>query len=224
MYTYIPFLLNLPPKWVNFMACKLYLNKTVKNTFFKKWQSISNPYTKWFIWLPFISEIIQFAKIWVINALSESMHFVKMHTCMNVKVNEKLLIYFSGSPQTWIQENVLSHFSRVGLFVILWTVACQAPLSMGFSRQEHWSGLPFPAPGDLPNSGIKSVSLKSPAMAGRLFITSPTWWIRCKESGKYLDANKYLLLTLDNEGCQLVIASDSHCTLPSLGLSCDFLD
>ena len=40
-----------------------------------------------------------------------------------------------------------------------WTVACQAPLSMGFSRQEHWSGLPFPSPGDLPDPGIKPMSL-----------------------------------------------------------------
>ena len=97
-YTYISSLLNLPPKWVNFMACKLYLNKTVKNTFLKKGQSISNHYTKWFIWPPFTSEIIQFAKIWVMNALSESMYFVRMHTCMNMKINEKLLIYFSGNP------------------------------------------------------------------------------------------------------------------------------
>ena len=47
----------------------------------------------------------------------------------------------------------LSRFSRVQLFATPWTVACQAPLSMGFSRQEYWSGLPFPSPGDLPNPG-----------------------------------------------------------------------
>ena len=45
---------------------------------------------------------------------------------------------------------VLNCFSRVKLFAILWTVACQAPLLMGFSRQEYWSGVPFPSPGDLP--------------------------------------------------------------------------
>ena len=50
---------------------------------------------------------------------------------------------------------MLSHLSCVQLFVTLWTVACQAPLSMGFSRQEHWSGLLCPPPGDLPNPGIK---------------------------------------------------------------------
>ena len=55
---------------------------------------------------------------------------------------------------------MLSRFSRVWHFAILWTVACQAPLSMGFSRQEYWSGLPCPPPGDLPDPGI---SLTSPA-------------------------------------------------------------
>ena len=45
--------------------------------------------------------------------------------------------------------------SRVQLFATLWTVAYQAPPSMGFSRQEYWSGLPFPSPGDLPDQGIK---------------------------------------------------------------------
>ena len=46
----------------------------------------------------------------------------------------------------------------VQLFAAQWTIARQAPLSMGFPRQEYWSGLPFPAPGDLPNSGIELVS------------------------------------------------------------------
>ena len=68
---------------------------------------------------------------------------------------------------------VLSCFSHVQLFVTLWTVARQAPLSMGFSRQEYWTGLPHPSPGDLPNPGIKSASLKSPALAGRFFTTEP---------------------------------------------------
>ena len=52
-------------------------------------------------------------------------------------------------------------FSRVRLFATPWTVAQQAPLSMGFSRQEHWSGLPFPSPGDLPDPGIEP---RSPAL------------------------------------------------------------
>ena len=59
---------------------------------------------------------------------------------------------------------MLSHFSCVRFFVTPWTVAQQAPLPMGFSRQEHWSGLPFPPPGDLPNPGIESVSLVAPTL------------------------------------------------------------
>ena len=69
---------------------------------------------------------------------------------------------------------VLSHFSLVWLFVTLWTLAYQDPLSMGFSRQECWSGLPCPPPGDLPDPGIKPASLASPASAGRCFTTVPT--------------------------------------------------
>ena len=56
-----------------------------------------------------------------------------------------------------------------------WTVACQAPLSTGFSRQEYWSGLPCPPPGDLPDPGVISVSLPSPALAGSFFIANATW-------------------------------------------------
>ena len=56
------------------------------------------------------------------------------------------------------RPRALSHFSRVWLFATPWTVAHQAPLSMGFSRQEYWSGLPFLPPGDLPDSGIKRAS------------------------------------------------------------------
>ena len=70
---------------------------------------------------------------------------------------------------------MLNCFSCVQLFVTLWTVALQAPLSMGFSSQECWSGLPCPPPGDLPNPGIKPMSLVSPALVGRFFTTSTTW-------------------------------------------------
>ena len=70
---------------------------------------------------------------------------------------------------------MLSHFSRVQLFVTLWTVARQALLSMGFSRQEYGSGFPFPPPGDLPDPGMELTSLMSPALAGSFFTTSATW-------------------------------------------------
>ena len=55
------------------------------------------------------------------------------------------------------------------------TIARQAPLSMGFSRQEYWSGLPFPTPGDLPNPEVEPASLMSPALAGRFFTTGAPW-------------------------------------------------
>ena len=70
---------------------------------------------------------------------------------------------------------VLSCFSPVQLCGTLWTVARQVPLSIGFSRQEYWSGLPCPSPGELPDPEMESASLTSPALAGRFFTTSATW-------------------------------------------------
>ena len=70
---------------------------------------------------------------------------------------------------------VLSRFSRVQLFAAQWTIACQASLSVEFSREEYWSGLPCPPPGDLPEPGIEPASLMSPALAVRFFTTSTTW-------------------------------------------------
>ena len=67
-----------------------------------------------------------------------------------------------------------SHFSCIWLFVTLWTVAHQAPLSKGFSRQEYWSGLPCPPLKHLPNPGIKPASLLSPTLAGKFFTTIAT--------------------------------------------------
>ena len=64
--------------------------------------------------------------------------------------------------------------SHVHLFQILWTVVHQSLLSVGFSRQEYWSGLPHPSPGDLPDPGIELTSLLSPALAGGFFTTSAT--------------------------------------------------
>ena len=67
---------------------------------------------------------------------------------------------------------MLSRFSCVRLFVTLWTVALKAPLSMGFSRQDYWSGLPCPLSGDLPDPGIEPSSLMSPALGEGFFTTS----------------------------------------------------
>ena len=74
-----------------------------------------------------------------------------------------------------VHSCVLSHFSNAWLFVTLWAVACQAPLSMGFSRQECWSGLPCPPPGDLPDPRIEPSSFMSPALTDGFFTTRATW-------------------------------------------------
>ena len=75
---------------------------------------------------------------------------------------------------------MLSRFSHVWFFATLWTVAGQAFLSMGFSRQEYWSGLPCPPPRDLPDPGIEPPSLRTPALAGGFFTTSTTWEAQVK--------------------------------------------
>ena len=72
-----------------------------------------------------------------------------------------------------MHECVLSHFSCVRIFVTPWAVARQALLSMGFSRQEHWSGLPPPSPGDLPDPGSQPTSSTSPALAGGFCTAEP---------------------------------------------------
>ena len=65
--------------------------------------------------------------------------------------------------------------SRAQLFATPWTLVHQAPLSMGFSRQEYSSGLPCPLPGHLPEPGIEPMSLMSPALADGFFTSSTTW-------------------------------------------------
>ena len=82
------------------------------------------------------------------------------------------LDYRPGYQSLWICVCVLSHLRLSATSI---TVAHQAPLSMGFPRQEYWSGLLFPSPADLPNPGMETVSLMSPALAGGFFTTSATW-------------------------------------------------
>ena len=90
---------------------------------------------------------------------------------------------------------MLSHLSHVRLYVTLWTVACQSPLSMGFSRQEYWSGLQFPSPGDLPDPGIPT---QVSCIAVRLF----TDWARGKPLAQSSSsANTCKCLTDHMSGC-----------------------
>ena len=70
------------------------------------------------------------------------------------------------------KKKKVKSLSRVQLFENPWTAAYQAPLYMGFSRQEYWSGVPFPSPGNLPYPGIKPKSPASPALASGLFTSS----------------------------------------------------
>ena len=92
-----------------------------------------------------------------------------------LQIARLLFLFLCGYIPLFVYACVLSHFSRVQLFATLWTVACQAPLSLGFPRQEHWTGLPFPFPDDLPYPGIEPMSLMSPALASGFFTPSATW-------------------------------------------------
>ena len=82
------------------------------------------------------------------------------------------ILLTSTQEKSWIHTHthVLCVLYHVQLFATPWTVAHHAPLSVEFSRQGYWSGLPFPSPGDLPNTGTKPTS---PAFAGRFFTTEP---------------------------------------------------
>ena len=99
---------------------------------------------------------------------------------MWVSLLSQLLKNLPALQETWVQflgwenprEKGKATHSSILAWRIPWTVAHQAPLSIGFFRQEYWSGLPFPSPGDLPDPGIKPVSLMSPALAGGFFTTS----------------------------------------------------
>ena len=84
------------------------------------------------------------------------------------------MLHLSYIIGEWCCSCVLSRFSCVRLFVTPWTIARQAPLCIRVYRQEYYSGLPYPPPGELPDPGIELMSLKSPALAGGFFTTSTT--------------------------------------------------
>ena len=85
-------------------------------------------------------------------------------------ISSSVVPFFPNESVLHIRWPKYCHFSHVQLCVTIWTAACQAPLSMRFSRQEYWSELPLPSPGDLPNPGIE---LTSPALVGRFFFSEP---------------------------------------------------
>ena len=90
----------------------------------------------------------------------------------------------------------LSSFSCVWLCATLGTIVHQAPLSMGFSRQEYWAELPCPPPGNLPNPGIEPTSLVSPSWAGVFFSSLETWKPECLRGLGNWEESTYLKVRL----------------------------
>ena len=80
---------------------------------------------------------------------------------------------FTLLSPTNLRSHLTQFLNHVQLFVALWAVAYQAPLPIKYSRQEYWSGVTFPPPGDLPNPGIEPMSPASPTLAGEFFTTEP---------------------------------------------------
>ena len=110
--------------------------------------------------------------------LSVFHHLIRCEFFINTLYHVEELAFYFYLSECFYHKKVLCeccHFSRVQVFVTPWTIARQAPVSMEFSRQEYWSGLPCPAPGDLPNPGTKPTSLTSPALAGGFFTIWATW-------------------------------------------------
>ena len=111
---------------------------------------------------------------WAITFCGPYPLIIGVHTHTYV-TNDCDYVYHPLWKKLSLTSPCMCRFRCVQLCVTLRTVAHQTPLSMGFSRQEYQSGLPCSPPEDLPNLGIKSAFLMSPALAGRLFTTSTTW-------------------------------------------------
>jgi len=95
-----------------------------------------------------------------------------MFSCYSLHSSYLLLPHYVQNSVLYVCVCFSVSFSVVSNSATPWTVAHQAPLSMGFSRQEYWSGLPFPYPGDLPNPGIEP---RSPALQGDSLLSEPPW-------------------------------------------------
>ena len=125
-------------------------------------------------------------------------HDIELNSISKIRQRAGRTCRATGEIGIWIHFQVYALFSNVRTERCLWiqmptdtsarTVAHQAPLSMGFSRQECWSGLPCPSPGDLPNPGVEPESPAPPALADGLFNVSTTWEI--PEGGKKIKIKK----------------------------------
>ena len=96
---------------------------------------------------------------------------IDFKTPLIIKFNYNKILPITFALLCTIETKERYQLSCVQLFAASWTVALPAPLSMGFPRQEYWSGLPFPSPGDLPDPGIEPMALVSPALARAFFAT-----------------------------------------------------
>ena len=141
------------------------------------WSSeILNWYWYWFISFDVFCQFLKNFYVYIFN-----WHIIALQCCISFCYTTILIFIYNVHIiyNTYMCVCMLHHFSHVQLCVTLWIVAHQALLSMGFSREEYWSGLPCPPPGDLPDPGIEPVSLASPALAGGFFATSTTWEATC---------------------------------------------
>jgi len=114
-------------------------------------------------------ETLPFAATWM---------YQKNIMLSEVRQKKTNTVWYHLHVESKTENKELCVFSRDWLFVTPWTVARQASLSMGFSRQEYWSGLPFLPPQNLPHPGIEPTSLSSPALAGGFFTTLATWEVQ----------------------------------------------
>ena len=106
----------------------------------------------------FQGSLLDLEKLWILEYIFTHWpkHFQKFKICFICEFQKDLRdVYPSNSFSTYLFDTYYSPSIKLKLFATPWVVAHQAPLSMGSSRQDHWSGLPFSSPGDLPDSGIE---------------------------------------------------------------------
>ena len=148
------------------------------------------------------NKIIPFAATWVqleISVLSE----------VRKRKTNTIWYHLYVESKRKVKRKKVKSLSRVRFFVTLWTVAHQAPPSMGFSRQEYWSGLPFPSPGDLPDLGMEP---ESPALQENSSLShqgSPSSFYKTE---KTIQGRKVWLF---NEWLNSLTYTDTACPLPS---------
>ena len=129
-----------------------------------------------FYWLVFFSQKkinVSSGFIKLLKFLSEIWIFCKMYFLINSNIYLIIVKLLSNIYLITVHARVLSRLSHVWLFATLWTVARQAPLSIGFSRQEYWSGLPCPLWGGLPDLRIEPTSVPPALQAGFLTTVPP---------------------------------------------------